>query len=135
LNGTVIVDEFKTNAAEKSDAIGVALDVIENEESSRATARKPKKTTQELKCARYDLVKSRFTRNLRLVLLPLITRALPNDAVYESIVVVSFDKIPFEPDVNVFVCYERFDVLRLTHVNASSQMIQVVADDFDCLLF
>lgn len=43
LNGTVIVDEFKTNSTEKSDAIGAALDVIENEESSRATARKPKK--------------------------------------------------------------------------------------------
>jgi hypothetical protein len=43
LNGTIIVDEFKTNSTEKSDAIGAALDVIENEESSRATARKPKK--------------------------------------------------------------------------------------------
>ena len=43
LNGTVIVDEFKTNSTEKSDAIGAALDVIENEESSRATARQPKK--------------------------------------------------------------------------------------------
>jgi hypothetical protein len=43
LNGTVVVDEFKTNSTEKSDAIGAALDVVENEESSRATARKPKK--------------------------------------------------------------------------------------------
>jgi hypothetical protein len=43
LNGTIVVDEFKTNSTEKSDAIGAALDVIENEESSRATARKPKK--------------------------------------------------------------------------------------------
>jgi len=43
LNGTMIVDEFKTNTTEKSDAIGAALDVIENEESSRATARQPKK--------------------------------------------------------------------------------------------
>lgn len=44
LNGTIVVDEFKTNSTEKSDAIGAALDVIENEESSRATARKPKKS-------------------------------------------------------------------------------------------
>jgi hypothetical protein len=43
LNGTLIVDEFKTNSTEKSDAIGAALDVLENEESSRALARKPKK--------------------------------------------------------------------------------------------
>lgn len=43
LNGSVVVDEFKTNSTEKSDAIGAALDVIENEESSRATARKLKK--------------------------------------------------------------------------------------------
>jgi hypothetical protein len=48
LNGTVIVDEFKTNSTEKSDAIGSALDVIENEESSRATARKPKKPLESL---------------------------------------------------------------------------------------
>jgi hypothetical protein len=48
LNGTVIVDEFKTNSTEKSDAIGAALDVIENEESSRATARKPKKPLESL---------------------------------------------------------------------------------------
>lgn len=43
LNGTIIVDEFKTNSTEKSEAIGAALDVIESEESSRAMARKPKK--------------------------------------------------------------------------------------------
>jgi len=42
LNGTIIVDEFKTNATEKSDAIGAALDVVESEESSRALARRPK---------------------------------------------------------------------------------------------
>jgi hypothetical protein len=46
LNGTIVVDEFKTNSTEKSDAIGAALDVIENEESSRATARKPKKSLE-----------------------------------------------------------------------------------------
>lgn len=43
LNGTLIVDEFKTNSNEKSNAIGAALDVLEHEESSRAMARKPKK--------------------------------------------------------------------------------------------
>jgi len=43
VNGTLVVDEFKTNSTEKSDAIGAALDVIENEESSRAMARKPQK--------------------------------------------------------------------------------------------
>jgi hypothetical protein len=43
LNGTIIVDEFKTNSTEKSEAIGAALDVIENEESSRAMARMPNK--------------------------------------------------------------------------------------------
>lgn len=48
LNGTIVVDEFKTNSTEKSDAIGAALDVIENEESSRATARKPKKPLESL---------------------------------------------------------------------------------------
>ena len=42
-NGTLIVDEFKTNATDKSEAIGAALDVIESEESSRALARKPQK--------------------------------------------------------------------------------------------
>jgi hypothetical protein len=42
LNGTIIVDEFKTNSTEKSDAIGAALDAVENEESSRAMARQPK---------------------------------------------------------------------------------------------
>jgi hypothetical protein len=48
LNGTIVVDEFKTNSTEKSDAIGAALDVIENEESSRATARKPRKPLESL---------------------------------------------------------------------------------------
>ena len=38
LNGTVVVDEFKTNPAQKSDAIGAALDVLESEESSRSVA-------------------------------------------------------------------------------------------------
>jgi len=47
-NGTVIVDEFKTNSTEKSEAIGAALDVLENEESSRAIARTPKKSLKSL---------------------------------------------------------------------------------------
>lgn len=43
-NGTIVVDEFKTNPAQKSDAIGAALDVLESEESSRSVARKPNKS-------------------------------------------------------------------------------------------
>jgi hypothetical protein len=62
LNGTIIVDEFKTNSTEKSDAIGAALDVIENEESSRATARKPKKPLMSLEQSKiqYEIAEGRI---------------------------------------------------------------------------
>lgn len=62
LNGTIVVDEFKTNSTEKSDAIGAALDVIENEESSRATARKPKKPLKSLPQSKiqYEIARGRI---------------------------------------------------------------------------
>jgi hypothetical protein len=41
-NGTIFIDEFKTGNNEKSDVIGCMLDVLETEESSRATSRLPK---------------------------------------------------------------------------------------------
>jgi hypothetical protein len=43
LNGTMVIDEFKTNPNEKSEAIGAALDVLETEESHRGCARVPRK--------------------------------------------------------------------------------------------
>jgi hypothetical protein len=43
-NGTIFIDEFKTGNNEKSDVIGCMLDVLENEECSRVTARLPKKS-------------------------------------------------------------------------------------------
>lgn len=47
INGTIFIDEFKTGNNEKSDAIGCMLDVLETEESSRATARLPKNPITE----------------------------------------------------------------------------------------
>ena len=62
LNGTIVVDEFKTNPAQKSDAIGAALDVLESEESSRALARKPDKPLESLKGAKiqYEVANGRL---------------------------------------------------------------------------
>lgn len=58
INGTIVVDEFKTNPIEKSNAIGAALDVLESEESSRAMARKPKKALPTGK--RYEVKNGRI---------------------------------------------------------------------------
>jgi hypothetical protein len=47
VGGTIVVDEFKTNAVEKSNAIGAALDVVESERSSRAISRRPTQKSME----------------------------------------------------------------------------------------
>ncbi|MCJ7633937.1 hypothetical protein MUP77_16320, partial [Candidatus Bathyarchaeota archaeon] len=67
-NGTIAVDEFKTNPMEKSDAIGAALDVVESERSSRAMARVPKTPLKGLseKGIEYEVANGILTfKNLR----------------------------------------------------------------------
>jgi len=67
-NGTIVVDEFKTNPMEKSDAIGAALDVIESERSSRAMARVPRNPLKSLANTgvQYEVAHGRLAfKNLR----------------------------------------------------------------------
>jgi hypothetical protein len=49
VNGTMIVDEFRTNYQEKSEAIGSALALLEQERVSRQMARLPSKAQSSLK--------------------------------------------------------------------------------------
>lgn len=130
-NGTIAVDEFKTNPMEKSDAIGAALDVVESERSSRAMARAPKTPLKGLseQGIEYEVANGILTfKNLRCNWIFLtakameMNRSLPMAMLLSRCIPVLFrpsldeiDKIDDNPDLN-------FEPLNLKAIDVEEPM-------------